>query len=30
MIKTNEAELTADQIELVAAWLDSEFVAKKK
>jgi mono/diheme cytochrome c family protein len=30
MIKDNEAQLTADQIELVAAWLDAEFVAKKK
>jgi cytochrome c5 len=30
MIKDNEAELTAEQIELVAAWLDAEFVAKKK
>ncbi len=30
MIKANEAELSADQIELVAAWLDAEFVAKKR
>jgi cytochrome c len=30
MIKDNEAQMTADQIELVAAWLDAEFVAKKK
>ncbi|MBA2544109.1 MAG: cytochrome c [Deltaproteobacteria bacterium] len=30
MIKDNEAELTADQIELVAAWLDTEFVVKRK
>ncbi len=30
MIKENEAELTAEQIEQVAAWLDAEFVAKKK
>lgn len=30
MIKENEAEMTADQIELVAAWLDAEFVAKAK
>jgi mono/diheme cytochrome c family protein len=30
MIKGNEAELTADQIELVAAWLDAEFVTKKR
>jgi mono/diheme cytochrome c family protein len=30
MIKENEAQMTKDQIELVAAWLDAEFVAKKK
>jgi mono/diheme cytochrome c family protein len=30
MIKDNEAELTAGQIEQVAAWLDAEFVAKRK
>jgi mono/diheme cytochrome c family protein len=30
MIKENEAELTPDQIELIAAWLDAELVAKQK
>ncbi len=30
MIKENEAELTAAQIEQVAAWLDAEFVAKQQ
>lgn len=30
MIKENEAEMTAAQIELVAAWLETEFVAKRK
>jgi hypothetical protein len=30
MIKENEAEMTAAQIELVTAWLDAEFVAKRK
>lgn len=30
MIKDNEAELTADQIELVTAWLQAEFVEKQK
>jgi len=30
MIKDNEAEMTGGQIELVAAWLDAEFVAKRK
>lgn len=30
MIKVNEAEMTAAQIELVAAWLEAEFVAKRR
>jgi len=30
MIKDNEAELTAEQIEIVSAWLDAEYVAKKR
>jgi mono/diheme cytochrome c family protein len=30
MIKENEAELTAAQIELIAAWLDAAFVAQQK
>ena len=29
MIKDNEAELTAEQIEIVSAWLDAEYVLKK-
>ena len=29
MIKDNEADLTAQQLELVAAWLDAEFVTKR-
>lgn len=30
MIEEDEAELTAAQIEQVAAWLDAELVAKPK
>ena len=30
MIKDNEAQLTAEQVELIAAWLDAEFVAKQQ
>jgi len=30
MIRENEAELTAKQVELCAAWLDAEFVAKRR
>ncbi len=30
MIKDNDAELKPDQVELVAAWLEAEYVAKKK
>ena len=30
MIKDNDAELKPDQIELVAAWLDAEYVEKRK